>query len=529
MPYIVESLVTDSISNISMIEFVGTPYKNEKDLLSYFLLLSKLKTNKFTPKSLNTLFEDRILVMDTLYELSGVFSPDEKVEKKGCLFFSTFFHSANALIQNKSFYNAGTAFAGLHGRLKDTIDNSIADYLLSPRISQKEKYYTFLNGVEEIVSNQYKNKFSLSSILIWLYRFREFEIDISYDELLQLFMSEYNLSSEQINILFSYDKKSLEFQETFIDGATIRNILGINTEVEIVPTGTDNTTSISIKKTTHEDLQHITGVTMNKDILATLIKKHKQIILTGVPGAGKSHIIEQLSDAFTLKKVQFHQNYTYQEFILGKTIIDGNVEYENGVFLDFLINVALENPGIDYLFVIDEINRGNTSAIFGELLHALDRDKPIELSSGYELVLPDNLFIIGSMNSADRSIALVDYAIRRRFLFVELEPDYNLLDSISTLNGEQKLGKLLLKINQQIEKILKNRDFRLGHSYFIQNGVSDFTKEDIFEIINYKIIPILYEYAQGDSSLIIQILSPEIISSSSENIIATIDSYLSNE
>ena len=527
MYYLSEDLIINAINEITSIQYQGSPYKNEKDLLSYFLFLSKLKINKFQPKTLTEIFGNQENSIQILYELSGIFSPNEKVDKKGSLFFTTFYHS-NEYLDSKSFYNKGTTFNRLHGRLKDTIDNSIADYLLQPKIVNKERYYTFINNIENIIIRNYSNKFLLSSILIWIYRFREFETEVSYEDLLNLFMSEYNLSDEQINMLFQYNKRNLLFQETFIQGIKIREHLHLNEYTEIL-TNTNNTNFIQIKTTKKSDLEKIIGVKMDKDTLLPLIKKYKQIILTGVPGTGKSHIIEELSTDFTLKKVQFHQNYTYQEFILGKTIHDGNVEYEKGVFLSFLLDEVNANPNQDFLFIIDEINRGNTSAIFGELLHALDRDKPIELSNGDILTLPDNLYIIGSMNSADRSIALVDYAIRRRFLFIELEPNYALLDSISKLNNEIILGSFLLKINNKIETILKNRDFRLGHSYFIKTDTENFSKEDIYEILNYKIIPILYEYAQGDSNLINKILSINLIQATNENILEAISDYLDDE
>lgn len=533
MPYIANKLIINSIENISSNEYIGSPYKNEKDLLSYFLLLSRLGMNKFESKTIKSLLLNSEVVNNTLYELSGMFNPNEGVAKKGSLFFTTFYHK-NILIKDisvmkdKSFYNAGTEFSKLKGRLPDTIDNSIADYLLSPKISNKDRYYSFLPNVEKIILKQYKKKYSLSDVLIWLYRTRKFETEITFDELYQLFLFEYNITDDQVSTLFTFNTKNLYFQNNYIDAALIRNILDINSFVKITPLQTSQSV-IQIHSTSASDVKKIGGVKMNKTELKSLIEKYKQVIITGVPGTGKTFMIEEIAEDYKVKKVQFHQNYTYQEFMLGKTIQEGNVIYERGVFLEFLISVVNINPQDKYLFIIDEINRGNTSAIFGELLYALDRDNPIELANGDKLELPDNLYFIGSMNSADRSIALVDYAVRRRFLFAELEPDYNLLDTISEYNNKKLLGNLLQKINIQIELILKNRDFRLGHSYFIVKDKKSLEDLDIYEIINYKIIPILYEYVQGDTSLINQILTPEIVNTNPSNIYTAISNYIQDD
>lgn len=531
MFYFNKELVLQSIDDIANVEFNSTPYKNEKDLLSYFLLLSRMGINKYNAKTIKDVFIDDELFITTLYELSGVFDVNENIKKKGSLFFTTFFHkkvkSTKYTFEDKSFYNPGTEFYRLKGRMSDTIDNSISNYILDPKIIDTKTYYTFKKNVEDIVVSQYNKKFSLASVLIWIYRNRAFEREITFFELKDLFADEYNISPEQINKLYKIEQATFIFDRSPVLAFDIREYLSINNNVEI-SSGEEQDSIINTIPITQERIKNITGVTMNKEILVSLIRKYKQAIITGVPGTGKSYMIEGLSEEFEIKKVQFHQNYTYQEFILGKTIKDGNVEYEKGIFLDFLINEVIPNETTDYLFVIDEINRGNTSAIFGELLHALDRDKPIELANGDILDLPKNLFIVGSMNSADRSIALVDYAIRRRFIFIELDPDYNLLDTISKFNDNPLLGSFLLKINTSIERVLGNKDFCLGHSYFISDK-SNYDSIDIYEIIQYKIIPILYEYVQGDSERIREILTNEIVNAQPDELEGAIVGYLEND
>jgi len=142
------------------------------------------------------------------------------------------------------------------------------------------------------------------------------------------------------------------------------------------------------------------------------------------------------------------------------------------------------------------------------------------------VTLPDNVYIVGSMNSTDRSIALVDYAIRRRFLFIEMQPDYSLIDSLSTFNGKKLLGKFLEKVNNNIQDYFGSDEFRLGHSYLI-NGVGyDWSNQDLFEVIHYKISPMLKEYASDNFEVVVSVLGQEILDSSIEDLETNLETFL---
>ena len=132
-------------------------------------------------------------------------------------------------------------------------------------------------------------------------------------------------------------------------------------------------------------------------------------------------------DDSRIELVQFHQNYSYEDFVMGYKPTDSGFALKSGVFYEFC-NKASSQPGKDFFFIIDEINRGNMSKIFGELLMLIEKDyRGTEATLAYNgkaFSVPENLFIIGMMNTADRSLAMIDYALRRRFSFFEISPGF---------------------------------------------------------------------------------------------------------
>ena len=194
--------------------------------------------------------------------------------------------------------------------------------------------------------------------------------------------------------------------------------------------------------------------------------------------------------------IQFHPAYSYEDFVRGivaETTESGNVSYqvENKILADFA-QKATDNPNGNYVLIIDEINRANLPSVLGELIYALEyRNEPVtsmyEYEGEREIALPKNLFIIGTMNTADRSVGHIDYAIRRRFAFVDIFPDENVIQNpiAKTLFNEIKI----LFGNEFLSPDFKAKDVMIGHSYFL---VKD---EDELRIkLNFEIKPILREY-----------------------------------
>lgn len=220
-------------------------------------------------------------------------------------------------------------------------------------------------------------------------------------------------------------------------------------------------------------------------------------------------------------KVTFHQSYAYEDFVEGirpKTDqADSSVlsfELKPGIF-KVLCSIANDDPTNQYVLIIDEINRGNIAKIFGELMTLIEADKRDVLSvelpySKSNFLVPKNLSIIATMNTTDRSIALLDVALRRRFVFLELMPEPELLDSIDISLTEDKLniGAFLRIVNERITK-LRGVDFQIGHSYFLPLiNIADPQKRFALfqDIWVYQIIPLLKEYFYGQVELMRQVL-----------------------
>ena len=246
------------------------------------------------------------------------------------------------------------------------------------------------------------------------------------------------------------------------------------------------------------------------DTLKALLLRKKNIILQGAPGVGKTFAAKRLAYAIMgevdddrIEQVQFHQNYSYEDFMMGyKPNEEGGFYMRTGSFYNFCKRAAADDAGVPYFFIIDEINRGNLSKIFGELLMLIEndyREKPIKLSYRDEkFAVPANVHIIGMMNTADRSLAMIDYALRRRFSFFEMKPCFNADGFKAYLKelGSEKLSKVVDAVALLNEDIAKDDSlgsgFCIGHSYFC--NIDSVTDELLSGIVEYDILPMLREY-----------------------------------
>ena len=258
-----------------------------------------------------------------------------------------------------------------------------------------------------------------------------------------------------------------------------------------------------------------------KQMLERLHAK-KAMILQGPPGVGKTFIAQKLAFALMgavdnerLEMVQFHQSYSYDDFVRGYRPVAGKAGsfgLQNGVFYDFC-QKAIDDPDREYVFIIDEINRGNLSQIFGELLMLIEADKrgpdfavPLIYRKEDEpnFFVPPNLYLIGLMNLADRSLAMVDYALRRRFVFVTLKPQYGselfrqwLLERGMLADLARLIMERMTELNMQIkEDPLLGENYQIGHSFFLPRGdnFGELDRSWYEGVIRTEIVPLLREY-----------------------------------
>lgn len=285
----------------------------------------------------------------------------------------------------------------------------------------------------------------------------------------------------------------------------------------------DDVETIETSYPTYDKDRFLDSVYMNDEsynTLVSLVKGKKNIILQGAPGVGKTFAAKRLAysmmgvkDPNRVMMVQFHQSYSYEDFIMGFRPSENGFKLKYGVFYEFCKRAEVDSDN-DYFFIIDEINRGNLSKIFGELFMLLESDKRgVALQLLYadeKFSIPENLYIIGMMNTADRSLAMLDYALRRRFAFFDLKPAFE-SDGFKSyqkdLNSDKfdKLIECIKRLNLAIksDEIL-GAGFCIGHSYFcdLDKFEVDELEAVLIRIVDFEIIPLLSEYWFDDVDMV---------------------------
>ena len=285
----------------------------------------------------------------------------------------------------------------------------------------------------------------------------------------------------------------------------------------------DDAKTLETSYPTYDKARFLDSVYMDEDsydTLVSLVKSKKNIILQGAPGVGKTFAAKRLAysmmgvkDPNRVMMVQFHQSYSYEDFIMGFRPSENGFKLKHGVFYEFCKRAEVDSDN-DYFFIIDEINRGNLSKIFGELFMLLESDKRgVALQLLYadeKFSIPENLYIIGMMNTADRSLAMLDYALRRRFAFFDLKPAFGSdgFKSYQHSLNNDKFNKLIECI-KQLNLAIKSDEtlgagFCIGHSYFCDLDKSEtYEGEDsLSRIVEFELIPLLNEYWFDDVDMV---------------------------
>lgn len=277
--------------------------------------------------------------------------------------------------------------------------------------------------------------------------------------------------------------------------------------------GAPSTSTVPIPPGKYEDLCQTTF--LPPEFFADferLLKTKKQIILQGAPGTGKTFVAKQVArfwaeHADGVEIIQFHESYGYEDFVYGiKPFVDEKTcttgfRPERGVFLDYCERVR--NNKEKHVLIIDEINRAKSARVFGELLYLLEyRKEAVRLQSGSDFSIPENLYIIGTMNTADKSIALVDYALRRRFAFVTLRPVTNSHSVVlqhwlgrNQIQNAEEVEALFVALNQLVAE--RDDALMVGHSYFMVDDAileKRFSPQLLDFLWKYYVIPLVTEY-----------------------------------
>ena len=503
----------------SAIDYFKTAGFDSDDMLFLYLLSKHLGATYSFPVTylVGKLTETKKKeYLHSMWMLAGLFDSNEVCGKKGLMFPTAF--------NRISLYQPGTEFSGVLGRIKDTIEKKNINV---PIYSDTESMLTLKSNYRDLIQENYLkgNKISLSHLTAWVFRFTAFDFETNPTEkqftrvLEKAVRKFFKITKNDFLWLFENDLSTLRLTPSTegITGNDVRTKFTFDDSKipEVRPATTaDNVLVSTVERDIVQRYLALNGDNPSDGDIFDILVSKKQIVLTGVPGVGKSRYTQMLCSNEFFKKtetIQFHASYAYEDFIgaeILKTDMDGTyVTTRQGTFLAFIAE-AKAHPEDNYLFVIDELNRGNIAEIFGETILALDRDYTVNLSREYdgvsELNIPDNVYIVATMNTSDRNIAFLDLAIRRRFAFVPLVPNYDFL-SEEVVFGEFDLGNILKVINQRIVDTLKDPELILGQSYFIpqKTGAGYVWDSDKFKNqFNFVLLPTIKEYSFNEPSAV---------------------------
>lgn len=474
---------------------------------------------------------------DGFDELAKLTDPTEEYQYSSHMFPTNF--------KDRNFFNQSSK--NPFSRLRDTIKQKNSKVELY-NWNAEENTISLRNNFKDIIEARYLNnqKISMRNLAAWIFRFTEFDFEeeptaTTFTRVVRKTLIKYfHIKKSDTIWLFDDDfyLNPLKSENEYITGADLRSNIGINeTDIENIKSqgkvkSIDCPKNMIVSKAVVKQYKELTGDNASFETILDTLKVKKQIILTGVPGTGKSRFTRQLTkNKFFNEKncvtVQFHADYSYDDFIGGTVLKNVEnkdemvVEQRTGVLLDLATKAKVDKDN-NYLLVIDEINRGNIASILGETILALDRNYKVKLKQPIKSIdsiqLPDNLYIVGTMNTSDRNIAFLDLALRRRFAFVRLEPNYDVLSEKYKLevNNDENgtdiydLGAILREINNRIVQTMNDPDKELGQSYFIPVNDNKWDPVGFQNQFNFVVLPTLQEYDYQNNGITEKILGDSL-------------------
>ena len=380
--------------------------------------------------------------------------------------------------------------------------------------------YDYLN----ILRNHVQNKINLSALSIWYHRFIEFDSEINIAYLEANFCYIFGITEEEKSVLFYKKNYSLNFQNHIYDTQSIREKIletpsGLQTDL-ITPANNAIDLGLTAQDMKFPKLSDFP--IMNTEIITRVLKDFKQVILSGPPGTSKSHWAKSIAqdDYFqsNFTQIQFHPQFSYQQFVGGYVVEGDLVNYKNGILLNILDGMG-DKP---HLLIIDEINRANVTQVFGEILQLLDRGNSLDIkneSGSKNYSLPKNLYILATLNSTDRSLSRLDYAFKRRFAEIYVPVNASILNELCDTTDFISLATFLEKINSNLVQLTQDKDMVVGHAIFLADHVFDtetnkykWSYESFIFLFNYKLLPLIYDYCGNDASTVEQILGEKLSS-----------------
>lgn len=377
-----------------------------------------------------------------------------------------------------------------------------------------------------------ENQIPLTAIAIWLYRFTPFESKPSIDSLKKSFLKMFNISDAEKYKLFTYERLNISFSNECIDSILIRKLInGGNKNPVWQDVKIENNKNLGGFKLmeTYEYVHYYESKLESKEKYKELLDDVNQLIIKGPPGSSKSFTANEIARIYypdNYYKIQFHPQYTYQQFIGGELLKDNNMIYQKGILLK-IIDEAKDKPNDEFLLIIEEINRANVGQVFGEAIQLLDRGEKVKIEIGRDesgnriledYSMPSNLKIIGTMNSTDRTLRKLDFALKRRFYEIYSGVDYSLLDKLVELEtSEFSLTKFLETLNSRLVNTLKDSEAVVGHALFFKDFVrTDDGKyiwniERFKDLFNYSILPLVEDYCNNDLNIIESVLGSKLV------------------
>lgn len=475
------------------------------DLL-YFLIMKACGFNSISYRNFGLLKDNGL---EPASRLMSLFSPDEQTLDSGSLICPFAMKSWPKQVITEDLKK------WVGSRLKNNVVGGGAQWRDVLDYNSDENTAKFKhNYVQTLSKNIFDTQtINMEALAVWSYRFTPFPDKHTIKEVCDGFVHSYKLDIDEIRAFFNQENAfDISFSDDMHNASEVRALIGnipepycdsrpisYSSSEEYI----NNNFEYSLFKTDMCDSGEVTP-----ELIAKVLETYKQVILEGPPGTSKSYYASAIAKSYDeTVHVQFHPQYSYQSFVGGYVVDGESVVYRKGVMLRLLEHI---NPDRKYLLVIDELNRANVSQVFGEVIQCLDRTQSVCMESNgdsVEISIPNNVHILATLNTADRTLGRIDYAVKRRFAVIHCSSNPRLLIDLCPSNGFISLSDFLSKINGNLVKATGNKELEIGHALFLDDSVKVNDKylwdfESFRLLYDYKILPLIYDFCSQNAAMV---------------------------